>query len=73
MRKNLNIPEIEKKLGELYKGKVCALNLPGKKPVYGMVDDIGIETFSEPIVVVQINDHRYTVSLDSIRECLNTL
>lgn len=72
MSKQVTTQEAEAILGTKFKGKVCRFDYPGYTPVYGMVDEIAIEVLPqrEILVVIQMNDKRYTCSVDSIYQCL---
>lgn len=71
----MNLQQAEAYLETKYSGKNCCLTVPGYKPVYGMVDRISIDTLKLPEqeVIIQINYKRYTVSFDSLTECLQLL
>lgn len=69
----MSLAEAEERLAGKYKGKYCSLSLPGYNIVYGKVDEISIEMVKEPIVVIQMNHTRYTVSIESLKDCLKTL
>lgn len=65
--------QMENRLQQKFKGKYCSYTYPGYKPVMGKVDEISIEYVREPIVVIQMNDKRYTCSLESTPDCLKLL
>lgn len=69
----VTVPEMETKLTNRYKGKYCSFTYPGFQTIMGKVDAIALEYIKEPIVVIQMNDKRYTCSLESITDCLKLL
>lgn len=64
---------MENKLQQKYKGRMCSYTYPGYKAIYGKVDEISLQYLREPTVVIQINDKRYTCSLESVPDCLKLL
>ena len=75
MSKQLTLQETEKELERRYLNKHCSFSYPGYPTVYGKIDSIGIDTLKLPVqeVVFQMNDRRYTVSFESLQECLKRL
>lgn len=70
----LNHQQAENLLEMTYKGKYCSYAYPGYDTVYGMVDNIAIDISKpEPVVVIQMNNRRYTCSSESLTECLALL
>lgn len=74
MGTKLNLREAEELLACRYNGKWCSFEYPGYDVVHGLVNDIAIDiTKPEPIVVVKMNDKRYTCSVPDLKECLKLL
>lgn len=72
--KQITVQEFQQKISQAYKGKTCSLSIPGYETVNGLVDEITLNVSSrEPEVIIQMNDRRYTVSPESISECLKQL
>lgn len=64
--------QFQQRMEAKYKGKNCSLQIPGYKQVQGLVDEI-IFFGTKWEIVIQMNDRRYTVSPESIKECLKLL
>lgn len=73
VRPLLTVPQMENKLQQKFKGKIYSFTHPAYNRVIGKVDEISLEYLREPIVVIQMNDKRYTCSLESIPDCLKLL
>lgn len=75
--KQYTLEELEAKLEQKYLGKNCKLSVPGKEPVYGLVDRISVDTLAlakgEQDILIQVNSLQYTVSLEMLTECLKRL
>lgn len=70
----INYAQAEEILTTTYVGKWATFDYPGYKQVHGMVDSISIDsTKDEPVIVVLMNNTRYTCSIPNIRECLKIL
>ena len=65
--------EVEAALAKHYLNKVVCISLPGYIPVYGKVDRIVIEVLREPLVVIMMNNTRYTCSSEEFQECVKLM
>ena len=65
--------EAEAMLMKHYLNKVVCFTLPGYTPVYGKVDRIVIEFIREPLVIIMMNNTRYTCSPSELQECLKLM
>lgn len=68
--KRISYSAAEAKLEKKFKGKIAKWSYPGYPDVWGMVDQISISTIGEVHVVVQMNNRRYTCSIEDLRDCL---
>jgi hypothetical protein len=73
MTKQITLQEAEDLLEKRFTGRYCSFEYPGYDTVYGMVDRISIQNIDEPLVVILMNDKRYTVSPESLNDCLTLL
>ena len=70
----ISLREAEALFNKNYWGKYVQLTLPGYSPVVGRIDSTSIDTSKdEPMAVIMINDHRYTMSVTVIKECITFL
>ena len=65
--------EAEEMLKKHYLNKVVCFTLPGYTSVYGKVDRIVIEFIREPLVIIMMNNTRYTCSPSELQECLKLM
>ena len=71
MSKLITRQEAESILNRRFYNKVCCFTYPGYKSVFGKVDQIAID--HKGVIVIQINNERYTCSSESLNECLTLL
>lgn len=69
----INQQQAEQILYKNYYNKFVSFEYPGYPIIYGKVDNIGIEVIDSPLVVIQINNIRYTCSPESLKQCLKLL
>lgn len=65
--------EVEAALAKHYLNRVVSLSIPGYTTVYGKVDRIVVEVLREPLVVIMMNNTRYTCSPEELQECLKLM
>lgn len=63
--------ELEAKLEKKYKNRCITLTYPGYKSTTGKVDVVAVDHHGD--VIVQMNDKRYQISLESIKEVIKIL
>jgi hypothetical protein len=77
--KKLSLAAFEDTLSERYKGKLCSFTYPGYDIVYGMCEEIAVDTVKLPAVeiVIQLGRadgiHRYSCSAETLTECLKVI
>lgn len=65
--------EVEEALATRYLNRFVCFTLPGYTPVHAKVDRISIEVLREPLVIIMMNDKRYTCSPEELQESLKLL
>lgn len=79
MKMYVSLQDFEEVLTKVYKGSFCSFTYPGYDIVYGMCEEICIDTLKLPAkeVIIQLGRadgiHRYTCSIESLRECLKVI
>lgn len=68
-----SLAQVEALLEKRYKGKNCRLQLPGIKDVYGMVEQISIDTRTNQDIIVIIGRRRYSFEIPVLNDVLTTL
>lgn len=63
--------QLEEKFELKYKGHWITFSYPGYKPVTGRVDEIAVDHHG--MVIIQMNNNRYTVSPDGVNETIKVL
>ena len=79
VKQDMTLDEFEAFLASQYKGKLCSFTYPGYDIVYGMCEEIGVDTLKLPDkdIIIQLGRadgiHRYTCSVESLTECLKVI
>jgi hypothetical protein len=67
----------ERLLENMFRGEYCSLELPGKDPQYGIVDQISFNyvelATGNKVVTVQMNERAYHFELTYLHQCLKRL
>ena len=71
MEKRYTRVELEALLEQHYIKKLCHFKYPGQETVTGIVSKLAVDR--DGTVIVGINNIRYTVSLESVKECLQVI
>lgn len=73
MGQKVTLQQIEALMTARYKGKNCSYSYPGYKTVYGMVDEISVNTINQTEAVIIMGNKRYTCELAHLQEHLQLL
>jgi hypothetical protein len=73
MGKKISLAQAEEVLHKRYYKRYVKLTIPGYEPVHGRIDNIAIDTSKAPVIVLDVNDKRYTVSPECLKECIEFL
>lgn len=68
--KTVTREQAEKILHDRFYNKMVSFKYPGYPAIQGKVDDIAFDGVE---IIVQINDKRYTCSVECLNECLTLL
>lgn len=63
--------ELEKKFEKMYRNRCIRLTYPGYPPAVGKVDVVAVDHNGN--LVIQMNEKRYQVSLESVTEVIKLL
>ncbi len=77
IRTTVTLQESEALLEQQFKGKFCSLQIPGKEVVYGIISEISFDMLAlaqkRNELIIVIKDKKYTISLESLHECLKRI